>query len=98
MEALSLEIEREKFEYLEKSKHLQDQLQTFKSEIDDLKHEEKMTDLDKIHSQQRNEGQNKYSTIQKVSCFTLFLTISNHSIFQIKRGSTSSRLAFFEEL
>lgn len=81
MEALSLEIEREKFEYLEKSKHLQDQLQTFKSEIDDLKLDEKVTELDKIHSQQRNEGENKYSTIQKV-----------------KRGSTSSRVAFFEEL
>ena len=66
MEALSLEIEREKFEYLEKSKHLQDQLQTFKSEIDDLKLDEKVTELDKIHSQQRNEGENKYSTIQKV--------------------------------
>ena len=67
MEALSLEIEREKFEYLEKSKHLQDQLQTFKSEIDDLKLDEKVTELDKIHSQQRNEGENKYSTIQKVT-------------------------------
>eukprot|EP00092_Neocalanus_flemingeri_P021558 GFUD01023381.1.p1 GENE.GFUD01023381.1~~GFUD01023381.1.p1 ORF type:complete len:674 (+),score=261.61 GFUD01023381.1:337-2358(+) len=81
MEALSMEIEREKMEYLEKSKHLQDQLQTFKSEIDDLKLDEKVTELDKIHSQQRTEGENKYSTIQKV-----------------KRGSTSSRVAFFEEL
>ena len=71
MEALSLEIEREKFEYLEKSKHLQDQLQTFKSEIDDLKLDEKVTELDKIHSQQKNEGQNKYSTIQKVVPFKL---------------------------
>ena len=37
-----MEIEKEKFEYLEKSKHLQDQLQTFKSEIDDLKLDEKV--------------------------------------------------------
>ena len=80
MQALSLEIEKEKFEYLEKSKHLQDQLQTFKSEIDDLKLDEKVTlrnwwlhqksaqvtDLDKLHSQQQTEGENKYSTIQKV--------------------------------
>ena len=43
LQALSLEIEKEKFEYLEKSKHLQDQLQTFKSEIDDLKLDEKVT-------------------------------------------------------
>ena len=37
MEALSLEIERERWQYLEKSKTLQDQLITFKSEIDELK-------------------------------------------------------------
>ena len=43
-----MEIEKEKFEYLEKSKHLQDQLQTFKSEIDDLKLDEKVM--------QRREG------------------------------------------
>ena len=48
LQALSLEIEKEKFEYLEKSKHLQDQLQTFKSEIDDLKLDEKVM--------QRREG------------------------------------------
>ena len=48
LQALSLEIEKEKFEYLEKSKHLQDQLQTFKSEIDDLKLDEKVTKDDLI--------------------------------------------------
>ena len=42
MEALSLEIERERFEYLEKSKHLQDQLHTFKSEIEELKVDDKV--------------------------------------------------------
>ena len=75
MEALSLEIEREKFAYLEKSKHLQDQLQTFKSEIDDLKLDENVTELDKIHSQQKNEGENKYSTIQKVVSFNLIFLL-----------------------
>ena len=64
MEALSLEIEREKFEYLEKSKHLQDQLQTFKSEIDDLKLDEKETGLDKIHSQQRNDADTALGIVQ----------------------------------
>jgi len=81
MEALSLEIERERFEYLEKSKHLQDQLHTFKSEIEDLKVDDKVTALDKIHTEQQQQGDTKYSTIQKV-----------------KRGSTQSRVAFFEEL
>merc|ERR1719187_618121 len=81
MEALSLEIERERFEYLEKSKHLQDQLHTFKSEIEELKVDDKITVLDKIHCEQQQQGDTKYSTIQKV-----------------KRGSTQSRVAFFEEL
>lgn len=79
MEALSMEIERERWHYLEKSKHLQDQLQTFKSEIEELKVEE--SELDRLHSEQQTQGDNKYSTIQKV-----------------KRGSTQSRVAFFEEL
>lgn len=78
MEAL---FEREKFAYLEKSKYLQDQLETFKSDIEDLKRDDKISELDKIHRQQQHQGENKYSTIQKV-----------------KRGSASSRVAFFEEL
>jgi len=78
MEAL---FEREKFAYLEKSKYLQDQLETFKSDIEDLKRDDKISELDKLHRQQQTQGENKYSTIQKV-----------------KRGSASSRVAFFEEL
>ncbi|XP_023328819.1 merlin isoform X2 [Eurytemora carolleeae] len=65
MEALSLEIERERWQYLEKSKTLQDQLITFKSEIDELKVDENMSELDKLHSEQQHLGDNKYSTIQK---------------------------------
>lgn len=78
MEAL---FEREKFAYMEKSKYLQDQLETFKSDIEDLKRDDQVTLEDKIHRQQQHQGENKYSTIQKV-----------------KRGSASSRVAFFEEL
>eukprot|EP00096_Caligus_rogercresseyi_P002211 TRINITY_DN1428_c0_g1_i2.p1 TRINITY_DN1428_c0_g1~~TRINITY_DN1428_c0_g1_i2.p1 ORF type:complete len:514 (-),score=225.17 TRINITY_DN1428_c0_g1_i2:395-1936(-) len=81
MDQLSLEIERERFEYLEKSKHLQEQLKTLKSEIEDLKVDEKTSPLDAIHQELLEQGDNKYSTIQKV-----------------KRGSTTSRVAFFEEL
>ena len=78
---LSLEIERERHEYLEKSKHLNQQLQTLKGEIDALKVDDKMTVLDILHKEQQEQGDNKYSTIQKV-----------------KRGSATSRVAFFEEL
>ena len=55
MEALSLEIEREKFAYLEKSKHLQDQLETFKCEIEDLKLGEKETEMDRFHRVQQTQ-------------------------------------------
>ena len=78
---LSLEIEKERHEYLEKSKHLNDQLKTLKDEIDKLKVDDKMTTLDVIHTEQQEQGDTKYSTIQKV-----------------KRGSATSRVAFFEEL
>ncbi|CAB4070018.1 NF2 [Lepeophtheirus salmonis] len=81
MDQLSLEIERERFEYLEKSKHLQEQLKTLKSEIEELKVDDKTSPLDAIHRELFEQGDNKYSTIQKV-----------------KRGSTTSRVAFFEEL
>ena len=61
---------REKFAYLEKSKYLQDQLETFKSDIENLKRDDKISEMDKLealHRQQQNQGDNKYSTIQKVS-------------------------------
>ena len=63
---LSLEIEKERHEYLEKSKHLNEQLRTLKDEIDKLKVEEKMTILDNIHQEQQDQRNTKYSTIQKV--------------------------------
>ena len=63
-----------------------------------------VTNLDKLHSQQQTEGENKYSTIQKVTIryrrqtSNWCLDIKSISAFQVKRGSTSSRVAFFEEL
>lgn len=78
---LSLEIEKERHEYQEKSRHLHEQLEALKNEIDELKVDENMTVLDNIHREQQDEGTTKYSTIQKV-----------------KRGTTTSRVAFFEEL
>ena len=78
---LSLEIEKERHEYMEKSKLLVEQLKALKNEIDELKVEDKMTPLDLVHLERQEQGTTKYSTIQKV-----------------KRGSTQSRVAFFEEL
>ncbi|XP_063216605.1 merlin isoform X2 [Bacillus rossius redtenbacheri] len=69
MEQLSLEIEKERVEYLEKSKHLQDQLRELRSEIEVLKVGEKQSELDQLHDQQVRLGENKYSTLRKVGLF-----------------------------
>lgn len=63
---LSLEIERERSEYLEKSKHLQEQLRTLKNEIEELKVDDQLSPLDQLHKEQQEQGDTKYSTIQKV--------------------------------
>jgi merlin protein len=66
MVKLSLEIEKEKVDYLEKSKHLQNQLRDLKSEIEVLKIEEKQSGLDLLHEEQVRLGETKYSTLRKV--------------------------------
>lgn len=66
MEQLSLEIEKERVEYLEKSKHLQDQLRDLRSEIEVLKVGEKQSELDALHNEQVRLGETKYSTLRKV--------------------------------
>lgn len=66
MKQLSMEFEKERVEYLEKSKHLQEQLRDLKTEIEVLKVEEKQTQLDRIHEETSQKGENKYSTLRKV--------------------------------
>lgn len=70
MVQLSMEIEKERVEYLEKSKHLQEQLKELKSEIEVLKVEEKQTQLDRLHEENVERGENKYSTLRKIKCGT----------------------------
>jgi len=65
MEQLNLQIEKERVEYLQKSKHLQEQLKEMRSEIEVLKIDENETLYDHIHDEQVNLGQNKYSTFKK---------------------------------
>lgn len=67
LDPITLEIEKERVEYLEKSKHLQEQLRDLKKEIEGLKLEEKQTPYDMIHQEQVQSGENKYSTLRKVS-------------------------------
>jgi len=66
MEQLSMEIEKERIEYLEKSKHLQEQLKELKNEIEVLKVDEKTTSMDRIHEDNLLHGENKYSTLRKI--------------------------------
>ncbi|XP_018309181.1 merlin isoform X1 [Mycetomoellerius zeteki] len=66
VDQLSLEIERERSDYLEKSKHLQEQLRELRSEIEGLKVGDKQCELDHLHEEQVRLGENKYSTLKKV--------------------------------
>lgn len=66
MKQLSLEIEKERVEYLEKSKHLQNQLRDLRTEIEVLKVGEKQSELDTLHNEQVRMGETKYSTLKKV--------------------------------
>lgn len=66
IQQLSLEIEKERVEYLEKSKHLKNQLRELRSEIEVLKVDEKQSELDQLHEDQVRMGETKYSTLKKV--------------------------------
>uniref|UniRef100_A0A3Q3VVL5 FERM domain-containing protein n=1 Tax=Mola mola TaxID=94237 RepID=A0A3Q3VVL5_MOLML len=66
MKRLSMEIEKEKVEYMEKSKHLQEQLNELKTEIESLKLKERETPLDIIHNQNTEQGTSKHSNFKKV--------------------------------
>lgn len=65
MQQLSIEIEKERIDYLEKSRYLQDQLRDLRSEIEVLKVGEK-SEFDLIHDEQVRAGENKYSTLKRV--------------------------------
>lgn len=66
VDQLSLEIEKERSDYWEKSKNLQEQLRELRTEIEVLKVGEKQCELDQLHEEQVRLGENKYSTLKKV--------------------------------
>lgn len=51
---------------MEKSKHLQEQLNELKTEIESLKLKERETPLDVIHNQNAEQGTSKQSNFKKV--------------------------------
>ncbi|KAL4223787.1 Merlin [Mactra antiquata] len=67
---LSLEIEKERVEYTEKSKCLQEHLRELKSEIEVLKKEDTNNMLDRLHDESVLRGENKYSTLRQASANT----------------------------
>ncbi|TSU24193.1 Merlin [Bagarius yarrelli] len=71
MKRLSMEIEKEKVEYMEKSKHLQEQLNELKTEIESLKMKERETQLDILHNENTERGTSKQSNFKKVKRFPL---------------------------
>lgn len=80
VEKLALEIEKERIEYLEKSRHLHNQLRDLKSEIQILKVEDRMTPLDRLYEENSNRGETKYSTLRKTKSGT---TRDRVSFFEI---------------
>ncbi|XP_051960908.1 NF2, moesin-ezrin-radixin like (MERLIN) tumor suppressor a [Xyrauchen texanus] len=79
MKRLSMEIEKEKVEYMEKSKHLQEQLNELKTEIESLKLKERETQLDILHNENTEKGNSKQSNFKKL---TLQSTKSRVAAFQ----------------
>lgn len=67
-------------QYLEKSKHLQDQLRDLKTEIEVLKVDEKQCELDMLHDEQVRLGENKYSTLKKVNIFFLIFLRNKYDL------------------
>ncbi|XP_077418164.1 merlin isoform X2 [Vanacampus margaritifer] len=67
MKRLSMEIEKEKVEYTEKSKHLQEQLNELKTEIESLKLKERQTPLDAAHDHNAEQGASKHSNLKKLT-------------------------------
>uniref|UniRef100_A0A8C5ASM9 NF2, moesin-ezrin-radixin like (MERLIN) tumor suppressor b n=1 Tax=Gadus morhua TaxID=8049 RepID=A0A8C5ASM9_GADMO len=84
MKRLSMEIERERLEYMEKSKHLQDQLKELKTEIESLKLEE-----------QQQQQASLYSLRGDVRQYAQPHYAQPHSN---RNSAYMSQMAFFEEV
>lgn len=63
--SLAMEIEKGRLEYLEKSRHLQEQLRGLRNEIEVLKVEDRLSIYDRLHEENVRRGENKYSTLRK---------------------------------
>ena len=76
VEKMTQELERESLEHQEKSRNIQNQLMELKSEIQVLKVQDKLTPFDRIHEENTNRGDNKYSTLKKTKSGTTRARVS----------------------
>ncbi|KAK7088485.1 merlin-like [Littorina saxatilis] len=67
MDQLNLDLEKERIDCIEKSRHLQERLIELKTEMEDMRADTHITELDRIHEESLQRGDNKYSTLQKIS-------------------------------
>lgn len=51
---------------IEKSRHLQERLIELKTEMEDMRADTRISELDRLHEENMQSGDNKYSTLQKV--------------------------------
>lgn len=82
---------------MEKSKHLQEQLNELKTEIESLKLKERETPLDIIHNQNTEQGTNKQSNFKKVAIGSATCTAPTnrdvyHNILCVDSGIWSNPL------
>lgn len=76
VEKMTRELERERLDCMEKSRNIQNQLMELKSEIQVLKVQDKVTPFDRIHEQNVNRGDTKYSTLKKTKSGTTKARVS----------------------
>uniref|UniRef100_A0A8D3D4Q2 FERM domain-containing protein n=1 Tax=Scophthalmus maximus TaxID=52904 RepID=A0A8D3D4Q2_SCOMX len=96
MKRLSMEIERERLEYMEKSKHLQDQLKELKTEIESLKLEEQQQQAGvySLHS----EARGYFLSVHFFTLLSADLCFSPVCVVVQRNSAYMSQMAFFEEV
>ena len=87
-------------DYLERSKYISEQLSALKTQMEDLKVEERLTHNDHLHEEIIRLGSNKRTALEKVCMFASLLTLCyTHTLpSQSKSGTHRARIAFYEEL
>ncbi|XP_069768174.1 NF2, moesin-ezrin-radixin like (MERLIN) tumor suppressor b isoform X2 [Narcine bancroftii] len=83
MKRLSMEIERERVEYMEKSKHLQEQLKELKTEIEALKLEERHANMGIPSTETMEFSDNAYTPLSNLN---------------LQSVTAKTQVAFLEEL